>query len=141
MSVLEWVLVTVLTVKFILIVITLISPPPFVKKWLSNKFEMHPQLDEETVTVTIKDKQLKEEDKKQIINFFNKAVFLKKYDVIPKSGENVPLVIESKKGQEHISFFLYIYNDRVDVIKRFKRKVIAYYIRSEDLQEHFNAVI
>jgi hypothetical protein len=137
MAVWEWILVMFLAVKLILIVITLISPPPFVKKWLVSRFELHPQLNEESVSVTINEKPLMGEDKKQWVDYFNQATFLKKYDWVPKRDETAPLVIESEQGKKKIRFSLYIRESRVDVFREYKKKVVAYYISSDNIPEDY----
>jgi hypothetical protein len=131
-----WLLV--LSISLIAIVKTLLtSPPSFVVDWLVSKIDiLHPKLSDDTVTVTIDEKRLEGEDKNQIINYFNQAVFLKRYDVLPMRGKT-PLVIDRVKGKKQIRFFLYIYSDRVDVFKQDKKKVIAYYLSPDSLPEHY----
>jgi hypothetical protein len=139
MPIWEWILVFILILKLILIVITLISPPKVVKDWLASHFEIHSKLSEAKVTVTMDEKALTGEDKKQMIDYFNQATFLKKYDVPPIKGEGTPLIIDNRQGKKHIRYFLYIYSDRVDVFKEYKNKVMAYYLSSDNLPEHLTS--
>lgn len=140
MPIWERILVFILILKLILIVITLISPPKIVKDWLASHFEFHSRLNEAMVTVTMDEKVLTGEAKKQMIDYFNQAIFLKKYDVPPMRGEGTPLIIDNRQGKKQIRYFLYIYSDRVDVFKEYKNKVIAYYLSSDNLPEHLTSV-
>ncbi|WP_310190668.1 YfmQ family protein [Neobacillus niacini] len=45
-----------------------------------------------------------------------------------------PFVINKKRGKKDINIFVFCYADYVDVAKQFKKKVISYRLRSEDLQ-------
>ncbi|WEG14711.1 YfmQ family protein [Pullulanibacillus sp. KACC 23026] len=131
----EWILIIILAAKLILIVVTLISPPPFVKDWFVSRFELHPVLSEASVSVLFNEKPMVGKEKQQIIEYFNQATFLKKYDWIPKKDETLPLVIESEEGNRRITYRLYSHDSRVDVFKTYKNKVVAYYIRSDNLSE------
>ncbi|WP_078410539.1 YfmQ family protein [Priestia abyssalis] len=108
--------------------------PTGVVEWMISKFELHPTLNDENTTVTIDGKRLEGEEKNEIINDFNEALFLEKYDIHPEN-RGTPLVIDTKRGKNNISFFVYIYNNRVDVVKRYKKKVVAYRLRSDSLQK------
>ncbi|EEM04607.1 hypothetical protein bmyco0003_30690 [Bacillus pseudomycoides] len=96
---------------------------------------MHPQLNGEAVTVTIDGNRLADEDKLQIIDYFNEAIFLEKY-YFPPEGSETPLIIDTKRGKNDVRFWVYSYNDHVDVVKQYKRKVVAYSLRSKSLQNH-----
>ncbi|WP_412761050.1 YfmQ family protein [Peribacillus frigoritolerans] len=53
------------------------------------------------------------------------------------SGDDsgTPLVIDTKRGKKDVSLFVYIYSDRVNVVKRYKKKLISYSLFSDSLQE------
>ncbi|OAS82125.1 MULTISPECIES: YfmQ family protein [Metabacillus] len=108
--------------------------PTGVVEWLISKYELHQKLSNETVTVTIDGKHLVGTDKIQVINYFNEALYLERYYT---SLENsvTPLIIDTPRGKNNIRLFVYIYNDRVDVVKTFKKKVVAYRLRSDNLQK------
>ncbi|MFC3885517.1 YfmQ family protein [Bacillus songklensis] len=108
--------------------------PTSVVEWFISKFELHPTISDATVTVTIDGKRLEGEEKIQVINDFNEAMFLEKYDIHPENS-GTPLVIDTKKGKNNVRFFVYSYNDRVDVVKQYKKKVVAYRLRSDSLQK------
>ncbi|MEI4804534.1 YfmQ family protein [Bacillus sp. NPDC077411] len=122
-------LVIVFTIKLILT-----SLPTAVVESFTSKFQLHPNLDDATVTVTIDGKPLEGEDKIQVINQFNQALFLEKYYFPPQSS-GTPLIINTKRGKKDVSFSIYSYNDHVDVIKQYKKKVVAYSLRSDSLQK------
>ena len=111
--------------------------------WILNKFSLHQKLSIENVTVTYKDKQLNEAEKAKLTEYFNEAMFLKKYFIFPGNEELflypesgvTPLVINEVKGKKNIMIYVYSYNDRIDVVKQSKKKVIAYSLRSDNLQQ------
>ncbi|MBC6972100.1 hypothetical protein H9I32_06590 [Bacillus sp. Xin] len=109
------------------------SIPTSVVESLVSRFELHSQLNEKAATVTFDGKCLKGEDKIQIINQFNEAIFLEKY-YFPPQHDGIPLVIETKRGKSDVKFSIYSFDDRVDVIKQYKKKVVAYSLRSKTLQ-------
>ncbi|WP_242225404.1 YfmQ family protein [Bacillus cereus group sp. BfR-BA-01380] len=122
-------LVIMFTLKLILT-----SLPSSVVESFTNKFQLHPTLDDATVSVTIDGKTLEGEEKIQVINQFNQALFLEKYYFPPQSS-GTPLVINTKRGKKDVSFSIYSYKDHVDVIKQYKKKVVAYSLRSDSLQK------
>lgn len=85
------------------------------------------------MTVTVDRKRLEGKDEIQIINQFNEAIFLEKY-YFPPQHDGIPLVIETKRGKHDVKFSIYSFDDHVDVIKQYKKKVIAYSLRSKPLQ-------
>ncbi|MCL6631748.1 MAG: YfmQ family protein [Alicyclobacillus herbarius] len=113
------------------------SPPEAVAKWFVAKFEVHPQLSDANTIVTIDGNQVGEEDKRRFIDNFNKAIFIDRYyQVIPKPT-GTPVVIKTKQRKNNVMFFVYIYEDRVDVFKQINQKVIAYRLLSDSLQKGF----
>lgn len=115
---------------------------------LVGKFEIHPKLSDANVSVTINGKRLERKDKEQVISDLNEAFFLKKHNILrgteelflhPKNGET-PLVIDTKIGKNDIRIFVYCYNDRVEVVKQYKKKLVAYSLRSDKLQKRSNFI-
>lgn len=127
-----WFIVSLVIMFSIKLILT--SLPTAVVESFTSKFQLHPKLDDATVTVTIDGKPLEGEDKIQVINQFNQALFLEKYYFPPQSS-GTPLVINTKRGKKDVSFSIYSYNDHVDVIKQYKKKVVAYSLRSDSLQK------
>ncbi|HHT7190453.1 TPA: YfmQ family protein [Bacillus cereus] len=109
------------------------SMPTSVVESIISRFELHQKLDEEHTTVSLDGKNLEGERKLQVINDFNEALFLDKH-YFPPHGEGNPIVIDTKKGNKEIRFSLYRYEEHVDVIKQYKKKVVAYRLRSKSLQ-------
>lgn len=113
--------------------------------WLIGKFELHSKLSEANVIVTIDGKRLEGEDKAQVIRDFNEATFVERYYKFPgykqaylhPENRGTPLVIETKRGKKTVRLFVYIYNDHVDVVKQYKKKVVAYKLLSDSLQKMF----
>ncbi|EJR53324.1 hypothetical protein IIM_02688 [Bacillus cereus VD107] len=109
------------------------SMPTSVVESIISRFELHQKLDEENTTVTVDGKSIEGEMKLQVIHEFNEALFLDKH-YFPPQGEGTPLVIDTKKGKKTIRFSIYSYEEHVDVIKQYKKKVVAYRLRSKSLQ-------
>lgn len=122
----------------------LMSPPSAAVAWLLSKFELHKELDSKDVTVTFNGKNLEEEEKNRFTNYFNKASFLKKHYIFPGNEKfflqpetNVtPFIMNVKRGKKDVNFFVFSYDNHVDVVKKCKEKVISYSLSSESLQ-HF----
>ena len=136
-----WLILLSIVISIVFIVMT--SIPTGAVEWLSSKFEIHSKLSDTNTTVTIDGKRLEGEDKIQVIHDFNEAVFLKRHNIYqgteelflhPKNG-GIPLVIDTKKGKKEVRLFVYRYNDRVDVVKQYKKKLVAYSLRSDSLQK------
>ena len=108
------------------------SMPTSVVESIISRFELHQKLDEENTSISIDGKNI-EEMKLQVIHEFNEALFLDKH-YFPPHGEGTPIVIDTKKGNKEIRFSLYSYEEHVDVIKQYKKKVVAYRLRSKSLQ-------
>ncbi|WP_394582097.1 YfmQ family protein [Cytobacillus firmus] len=132
------VLVPIILVSLLKIVVTCM--PTGTVNWLIRKFETHSRLDVKEVTVTIGDNRLEDEEKLQIINQFNEGIFIKKHYIHPGNEQlfiqpeisGIPIVIEFLQGDETV--FVYSYNDRIDVVKQRRKKVIAYSLISDSLQ-------
>ncbi|ACA40526.1 Hypothetical yfmQ protein [Lysinibacillus sphaericus C3-41] len=118
------------------------SPPSIAVAWLVNKFELHKELDSKEVTISFKGKNLEEREKIRFIDFFNKAIFLKKYYIFPGNEKlflqpetNVtPFIINLKSGKKDVNFLIFPYDNHVDVVRKRKEKVISYSLSSESLQ-------
>jgi len=132
----------VITVVIGIIIKLIMSPPSSVVAWVLSKFALHPKLDSKDVIVTFNGKLLEEKEKIRMINYFNEAYILKKYYIFPGKEELflhpdtnvIPFVINVKKGEKDVNFFIYSYDDHVDVVKQSKKKVESYSLRSDHLQ-------
>lgn len=137
------VIVSIIVASAIKILITCLPTP--IVKWLLNKFATHPELNPEHVTVTVEGKQLDGESKDKVINEFNKGTFLKSYYVHPGNQESflhpehgkTPVVIEAIMGKQQIKLYVYSHKDHVDVVKTYKKKIVAYSMLSDSLQQHY----
>ncbi|CAH2465528.1 MULTISPECIES: YfmQ family protein [Bacillus] len=123
----------VLLVVFGAFKIIVSSLPNSVIESIISRYETHPQLDEENVTVTINGNSLEGDKKSQIINDFNEGLFLDRY-YAPPQNEGTPLIINAKRGKKDFTFYIYSHEEHVDVVKQHKKKVIAYSLRSKNLQ-------
>lgn len=112
-------------------------------EWILSHFETHSKLNDKNVTLTIDRKPIEGKNKAQFIHFFNQAIFIEKYYIWPgteqkylnpENGRN-PIIVETKRGKKNIQLFVFIYNDRVDVVKQYKKKLVAYSLNSDVLQD------
>ncbi|MBY8914421.1 YfmQ family protein [Bacillus sp. YC2] len=138
--------VSIIVISLIKIVLTCL--PTGAVEWILRKFEIHSKLSDVSATVSCGGKTLEGEDKSQIIHDLNEAVFLERHYIYPGDEqlylhpENgaAPLVIETKKGKKDVTLFVYSYEDHVDVVKQQKKKVVAYSLLSDSLQQRSMAV-
>ena len=134
----------ILTIVIGSIVKLLMSPPSIVVGWTVNKFALHKKLDAKDITVTYDGNNLQEDEKVRFTDYFNEASFLKKYYIFPGNEKlflepesNVtPYVINLKKGKKDVHFFVFNYDNHVDVVKKYKEHVISYSVSSEYLQKY-----
>jgi len=133
-----------ITIAIGVILKMIMSPPSLVVDWLTSKFALHPKLNSKDVTITFNGNLLEEKARMRITDYFNEATFLKKYYIYPGNenlflhpGTNVtPIVIHSKNGNKDVNFFVFSYDDHVDVVKQCGKKVVAYRLRSDHLQNY-----
>ncbi|QJX79996.1 YfmQ family protein [Priestia megaterium] len=135
-----WVVIlSIVVVSALKILITCLPTP--VVKWLVGKFEIHKSINMDA-KVTIGDKEIKGAPKEELIANFNKGTFLKKYYIHPGSehyflypeGEKTPIKISIQTGGKKVMMWLHQYSDRIDVVKQYPKKIIAYSIHSNELQ-------
>jgi len=129
-----WTFVLVLIVAGLLKVIMTCLPTSVVES-IVHRFEVHPTLNEAAVTVTFGGKSLEGEKKKQLIEHFNQALFLEKYYYSPSETSKAPFIIQTTTAKNNITFFLYSYDDHVDVIKKYRKREISYCVKSSFLQD------
>ena len=135
-----WTVVSIILLCIVKILMTCLPTGPV--EWLIGKFAIHSLLSYENVTVTFDATRLEGEDKIRVIQSFNEAIFLEKHYVYPGTEElflhpensEIPIVIDSKKGKTTVRLYLFKYTDRVDVVKQYKKKVVAYSLLSNRLQ-------
>ncbi|MBT2653999.1 hypothetical protein J7E81_01910 [Bacillus sp. ISL-18] len=136
-----WTIISIILISLLKILVTCL--PTGTVEWLMKKFETHSKLNVENITLTIDGKQLEVEDKIKVINDFNEAIFTKKHYIFPGTEDaflsledsETPIVIDTKIGKKDVRLLLYRYNDRVDVVKQYKKKLVAYSLLSENLQK------
>jgi Uncharacterised protein from bacillus cereus group len=136
-----WAVISIILVSLFKILMTCLPTGPV--EWLIRKFEIHSKLSSENVTVTIDGNPLEGEDKILVIEYFNQALFLKQQFVYPGTEESflrpesneTPIVIDTKRGKQDVRLFLYPYKNRVDVVKQYEKKIVAYSVLSDSLQK------
>lgn len=136
-----WTIISIIVISLLKILMTCL--PTGTVEWIIKKFDVHSKLIGQEVTVILDGKLIDGDEKKQIINDFNEAVFLDKQYIFPGTEEfylnpensGPPIVIESKKGKHATRLFVFRYEDHVDVVKQYKKKVAAYSLSSDSLQK------
>ncbi|MEF2097420.1 YfmQ family protein [Bacillus sp. CFBP9009] len=141
--------VLILTIILSLLKLLVTCLPTDAVNWILSKFKIHSEISDSNAIVTFDGKRLEGENKIQVINYFNEAKFLKKNHIFPGNEQlflhpensGTPIIIDVKRGKNDVRLFVYIYNDHVDVVKQYKKKVVAYSLLSESLQERSMPVI
>lgn len=118
------------------------SMPTTVVKWFVTRFQLHPEVVTEQAVVMIDGEAVEGQEKTQIVEQFNEALFIKQYYIYPgteakylnPNDAGTPVVIQTKQGKTDVTLSLYTYDDHVHVVKNKKKKTIAYCVRSQDLQ-------
>ena len=136
-----WTFVLIMIAGIILKFLT--SPPSALVGWFLNKFELHPQIDAANSTVTFNGEYLEEEEKSRFIDSFNKAQFLNKNHIFPgkealflhPETNITPYIIHFKKKNKEVTFHVFSYENHVDVVKQWKKKMASYTLDSEYLQQ------
>lgn len=123
----------VLLVVFGLFKIIVTSMPNSFIESLSKKFELHPTLKEDEVTIKRNDKEIQGEEKSNILHAFNDATFVERY-YFPPQNHTTAIVIYTKKN---VIFSLYQHEEHIDVIKQYKKKIVGYRILSKTLPTFF----
>ncbi|WHT49584.1 YfmQ family protein [Sporosarcina thermotolerans] len=111
-------------------------------EWLMNRFAIHSKIDPNDITVTFNGKRLEEEDKNRLSDYFNEAQFVKRNHIFPGTEESflhpetavIPFIINVQSRKKEMNFYLYPYDDHVDVVKQWKKKIISFTLSSEPLQ-------
>ncbi|MEH7524477.1 YfmQ family protein [Bacillus sp. JJ1503] len=135
---------TTIAVIVIGIILTFsMCPPSALVGWVLGKFALHPKLDSKDITVIFNGTHLKKEEKIRFNDYFNEAQFLGKNHIFPGNEKLflhpetnvIPFVINVKSRKKEMNFYIYSYDDHVDVVKQWKKKVASYSLRSEYLQK------
>lgn len=102
-----------------------------------KKFELHPTLNADDVTILLNGKRIDEEKKREILTHFNEGIFLERH-YFPLNSSGIPIVIETNHTKKKITYSIYSYDEYVDVFKTYKKKVITYRMRSKYFQTHYS---
>ena len=81
------VLLSIILVSALKILVTCLPTP--VVKWLMTKFQLHPTLDDQSVTVTVDGKHLEGKNKMQVIDLASYSAGSRKIDLVSKLGIGV----------------------------------------------------
>ncbi|WP_312098266.1 YfmQ family protein [Niallia sp.] len=128
-----WISIIALTL-FCIIKVLMTCLPTGVVDWLLDKYRLHLRLNELETEIIYNEMKVDGENKNAIIKIFNEAIVREKYSLYPGSEETYlssknaeySLVINTKKGNKDIKLFLNSYQDHVDIVKRYKNKIVAY---------------
>ena len=135
----------VFTILFSLFKLLVTCLPNDAVKWITKKFELHSELNEPDVSASYNHNLLEGSDKARVVQAFNEAQFLKRQHIFPGNEQlflqpehaNTPIVINTKKGKKDVKLIVFPYSDHLDVVKQYKKKLFAYSLYSESLQNVF----
>lgn len=130
-----------------LIKILMTCLPTGVVERLLNLFQVHPKLDAANVSISVGSHSLGEEDIRKIIPHWNEAIFMQKHYIWPGTEQHylypdhkgIPLQIHTKMGKHDLKLHAFVDQDRIEVVKQWKTKLIAYTLSSEKLHQHLPA--
>lgn len=113
-------------------------------KWITKKFEIHFPLNDEHTQATYHDSTLSADEKAKLVEAYNEAQFMKSKHIFPGNEELFlhpengaePIIIDTKKGKRDFRLFIFIYKDRIDIVRQSKKKYICYVLSSESIQSH-----
>lgn len=133
---------TIIAIVIGAILIFITSPTSALVGWFLNKFTLHPKLDAKDIIVTFNGTHLEEEEKNRFSEYFNEAQFLERNHIFPGTEnaflhpetEVIPFIIHVNSRKNEMNLFLYRYDDHVDVVKQWKKKVASFSLKSEQLQ-------
>ena len=119
---------------FCMIKVLMTCLPTGVVDWLLDKYKMHLKLNDLETEIIYNERKVDGENKETIIKLFNEAIVREKYSLYPGSEETYlkpnnaeySLIIHTKKGNKNIKLFLNSYDDHVDIVKKYKNKIVAY---------------
>jgi len=114
-------------------------------KWITKKFELHPEISSDVTNISYEGKELSDTQKEMFIKQFNEAQFLKSQHIFPGNEELflhpetgvAPIIIDTKQNKKNIRLYMFGYSDSIDVVKQYKKKLQAYTLSSADLQSQF----
>lgn len=135
-----WAVIISLTL-FSLFKIIVTCLPTGAVEWILKKFALHSEISYENSTVLINGEIIEGKEKIQILNSFNEATYLEKHYIWPGTEEHYlvrddsgpPVIIKVNEGKKKVKVSLFLYKDRVDVVKEYKKKILSYSLLS-DLQ-------
>jgi hypothetical protein len=137
------VLVSVILAGLIKILMTCL--PLGMVEWISKKFEIHSKLDDTSSNISFAGKKIEGEEKRKVIHDYNHAVFMERHYIYPgneqkflnpkKSG--IPIIIESNYPYKNVKLYIYSFDDRIEVVKQNKKKIIAYRLFSDGFKGGF----
>ncbi|MCM3638873.1 YfmQ family protein [Sporosarcina luteola] len=133
---------TIIAIVIGAIIIFITSPTSALVGWFLNKFTTHPKLDPNDITITFNGTHLEKEEKNRFSEYYNEAQYVKRNHIFPGTEKSflypetavIPYVINIKSRKKEMNFFLYHYDDHVDVVKQWKKKVTSFSLSSKHLQ-------
>lgn len=117
--------------------------PTSVVNWFIQRFATHAPVSKEHTQITVQGKPVKREVYTELFQAFNSSTFLEPYYIhegnrntfLSPSYKGNPIELVNTERRHPLYITLYCYHDRVDVIKRYKKKIKAYSVLSDRLQK------
>ncbi|MDM5298627.1 YfmQ family protein [Bacillus pumilus] len=139
-----WIVISLVVFSLLKLLVT--SLPSGVVERLFRRYAVHAKVTSDQTNMTFQGRPLDDQQKFQVIQYFNEATFIERYYIYPGDEERflhpsdgpVPLTMQTKIGKHDITLFLFHYDDHVDVVRQYthkpKKKLTAYRLQSEPLQ-------
>ncbi|MFS0656443.1 YfmQ family protein [Bacillus sp. 179-C3.3 HS] len=145
-----WVVTSLVVFSLLKLLVT--SLPSGVIERLFNRYAVHAKITSDQTNMTFQDRPLDDQQTSQVIQYFNDAIFIERYYIHPGDEERflhpnegpAPLTVQTKLGKQDVTFYLFHYDDHIDVVRQYthqpKKKLTAYRLRSEPLQTFHHTV-
>lgn len=119
----------------------LMSPPTYLVDKLVDKFQSHPNLDEDSIsTIMVNGVEIEGEQRAKFIRDFNEANFLYEGGYDPKNSEG-PIRVKIEQGSRVLIFSMYLcQDDQVEIVRHKGTKHASYRVQSGDLRKFLSSL-
>ncbi|CAM3726720.1 YfmQ family protein [Alicyclobacillus pomorum] len=136
----SWWVVLLIFVVFAVIAFVM-SPPTYLVDKLVDKFQSHPNLDEDSISnILVNGVAMEGEQRTQFIRGFNEANFLYEGGYDPKNSEG-PILVKIEQGGRVLLFSMYLCRgDQVEIVRHKGTKHVSYRVQSADLRKFLSSL-
>lgn len=136
---------TVILVSIIISLVKILMTclPTGVVNWLLSLFEVHPKLEASKVAVNIGEFQMGPGETRDFVKLWNESISMQKHYIWPGTEHNYinrdssgsRIIITTKMGKHELKIIAFVEKDQIEVVKHWKRKIVAYSLSSDKLYE------